>query len=101
MDANQRTAIRSDHPTDHVLLQTAWTANESLGFSIVRAVAAVSNRKPTELPPLYEVVDPDGLEELMRSGQERPLEVEFQYCGYAITVTSDGEISVSRPLDEA
>lgn len=39
-----------------------WDNEQSLVTTVVTAVAAVTNADPTDLPPLYETVDPDALD---------------------------------------
>lgn len=89
--------MNSDKPTGPALQRSEWTGDESVCLAVLRTVAAVSNKTPTDLPPLYEAVDPDALEELMRSDSGQTIEATFPYFGYVITVRSDGEISVSSP----
>lgn len=57
--------------------------------AIVEAVAAVSDRDPADLPPLYETIDPDALNTLLGPAGERsdrPLAVSFAYFGYGVRV---------------
>lgn len=70
---------------------------ESLSGEVLDRVAACKNTEPTELePPLYEVIDPDALDEIFtpkRNGRARTGgQVRFTYCGYEIQVTSNGEV---------
>lgn len=67
--------------------------------ALVEAVATVTGRKPTDLPPLYESVDTDALEALLsstatRSG--RPVSVSFEYAGVEVVVHADQDIEI-RP----
>lgn len=60
---------------------------------ILRAVADREGVDTTELPPLYDVVDPDALRtvvETMDAGR-----VEFHYCGYEVTVHGDGRVTTA------
>lgn len=57
--------------------------------AIVEAVAAVSDRDPAKLPPLYESIDPDALNTLLGPAGDRsdqPLAVSFAYFGYSVRV---------------
>lgn len=70
---------------------------ESLSGKVLDTVAACKNTEPIELePPLYEVIDPDALDNLFtpkRDGRVRMGgEVRFTYCGHEIRVTSNGEV---------
>lgn len=62
-------------------------------FEIIDTVAELENTSPTNLPPLYDVIDPDNLNSLLES---EGVEIEFSYSGYQITVTSDGVQSVTK-----
>lgn len=77
--------------------------NRSLSFEIIAAVAEREGVDPTEVEPpeyeaLYEVLDPEALDALFaprQNGTERAAgRVEFEYCGYDITVTDGGEVSL-------
>ena len=63
---------------------------------VVRKVAAVTDEEPTELRPLYDVIDPDALDRLCRHSRDRTARpvVEFSYSGHRVRVTGDGEVSV-------
>lgn len=70
--------------------------NPSVG--IIRAVAAATDRAATELPPLYDRVNADALDELMANGRAGDVRVSFTYAGVEVTVTGDGDVFVSgRP----
>lgn len=63
---------------------------------IVREVADREGVDFTELPPLYDRVDPDALETLAGSlGQNDEGEIEFAYCGYDVLVDGDGHVIVT------
>lgn len=66
---------------------------ESPALAVVDAVAAREDADPTDLPPLYDSVGP-GVLELLQSSDDRDQHVRFDYCGYAITVTSGGAIKI-------
>ena len=75
------------------------TASEGVGgeqgvaVAVIEAVAAAAGRDPTELPPLYETVDPDALDSLFAHRRQRSAPDEcrfaFAYAGYDVVV-SDG-----------
>lgn len=46
-----------------------------------------------ELEPLYTAINPDTLEQLFKSDQQRGM-VVFRYMGYEVFVTSDGTIEI-------
>ena len=61
---------------------------------IVNAVSAATKTPVNELPPLYQVIDPDALDMLF-SGSDTDGFVEFQYAGRTVTVSADRTIDVS------
>lgn len=66
------------------------TSHDSPTELILETVAAFSNTPVEELPPLYETVDPDALEQLFGHDNTQALQVQFQYDGYLITLDSAG-----------
>ncbi|WP_226481896.1 HalOD1 output domain-containing protein [Natrinema amylolyticum] len=82
------------------------TAEKSLSFAVVAAVAEREGVDPVDLEPpeyeaLYDVINPEALDALFatrENGRERPTgRVEFPFCGYQVAVTSDGDVEVSDP----
>lgn len=78
-------------------------STRSLSFAIIAAVAEREGVDPTDIEPpeyeaLYEVLDPEALDALFaprQNGAERASgRVEFRYCGYDVTVTDGGEVSI-------
>lgn len=65
---------------------------------VVNAVAAYSNTDPMVLPPLYESIDADALNALLRSNGAN-CTVIFEYGGYEVTVNSDRKVRLTR-IDE-
>jgi len=63
---------------------------------IAEAVAAAKNVDTLDLEPMYGVVDPDALDAAVRS-MDAGGRVSFEYEGFVVTVTGDGEIDVERP----
>ncbi len=52
---------------------------------------------PTELPErLLDVIDPDSLDSLFASGNPADGTVTFTYCGYSVTVTADGDVTLEE-----
>jgi hypothetical protein len=68
--------------------------------SVVLAVADAAGIDPIDLPPIYDIVDPDALDGLFGAAGGRRLdgEVSFRYYGYLVTVRSDGGLTV-EPTD--
>lgn len=79
----------------------------SVSIAIVTAVASYRNVVPTELPPLYEWIDPDAVDALFkptRTDGPRQGRLEFSYAGHELilecddrlTITVDGTLVVER-----
>ena len=71
--------------------------------AVVEAMAAVEGTDPTELRPIFEAIDPQGLDRICtesvppeRAGNRT---VEFTYHGYRVTVESVGVIEIG-PEDD-
>lgn len=74
-------------------------AGGSLTVAVVEATAERAGVDPTDLDrPLYDVIDPDALEELFPSDSDgRPAcrgHVSFEYGDFHVEVTSDREVRV-------
>jgi hypothetical protein len=69
------------------------TEPSSLCTRLVTTVAAVSDREPHDVQPLYDAVDPDALETLV-ADDSCLLLVSFHLEGYRVSVHGDGEIVV-------
>jgi hypothetical protein len=68
--------------------------------SVVAAVAEATGADPKTMPPLYDVVDPDALDQLFGSDtgeSSRNDGVSFRFSGCGVTVYADGRTAVSRP----
>lgn len=74
---------------------------ESPSLAVIEAVADREGVDPTDLDrSLFEVIDPDALDAVIRSDAggraPSPLRVTFHYHGYEVTVSSDGQVELSR-----
>ncbi|WP_121743038.1 HalOD1 output domain-containing protein [Natronorubrum halophilum] len=83
----------------------------SVSIAIVTAVASKRDVDPTELPPLYEWIEPDALDALFeptRRGGPRRGHLEFTYdgheigveCGDGLEITVDG-VPMVEPVSTA
>ena len=83
--------------------QMGWY-DGSVSLDVVRAVSERAGIDPVDLPPLYERVDPDALDDLFAPAGHRPGlmgRVTFRYCGHLITVFNDGKLGIElESLDE-
>lgn len=68
----------------------------SASEQVVQIVANRSNTDALDLPPLFDTLDPDSLDTLIREMDDG--EVSFDYAGYDITVNSHGAIEVDEQL---
>jgi len=65
---------------------------------VVESIAAEAGRDPTELPPLYDAIDPDVLTSFVDSASD-DASLQFQYCGNVVTVSGSGAVEIA-PLAE-
>ena len=80
---------------------TALHERTTASEAVVNAVADEEGISPIDVrPPLYEVIDPDALDELVSSmnrfTDESPGRIVFSYAGYEVTVAGDGEVSLAE-----
>ena len=75
-------------------IQTVEADTRSVSRAVIDAVAAVEDTPPTELtPPLYDVVDPEALDNVF-AGKATLGKVVFNYNSYEISVDADGYVAV-------
>lgn len=102
---------RENEDTTHVIDPDTGIARkrfddetESPSVAVVSLVAAVTDRTPTELEPLNDVLDPDALDALFAptpTGKFRSDgNVQFTYHDHDVTVYSYGVVAVEPPGDE-
>jgi hypothetical protein len=70
------------------------TPLHSVSQHVCEAVAAYSNTPVLELPSLYDSIDPDALDAVVRTVEHG--RVEFRYAERDVTVHSDGTVDVSK-----
>lgn len=68
----------------------------SASEQVVETVANHSNTDALDLPPLFDTLDPDSLDTLIRGMTDG--KVSFDYAGYHVTVNSHGTIEVDEQL---
>ncbi|MFB9823158.1 HalOD1 output domain-containing protein [Halobaculum roseum] len=70
--------------------------------AVVASVASVSGTDPIELPPLYDVIDPDALASLCSGrrsdGSDSSVRVSFEYADHLVTV-SGCRTATATPLE--
>lgn len=74
--------------------------SELLSERIIRAVADAEGVSPTALDtPLYESIDPEALDRLFRSSDNRhgmTVSAQFEYYGYKLDIHSDGQLTLTE-----
>ncbi|RBI59926.1 hypothetical protein DMJ13_19680 [halophilic archaeon] len=76
-------------------------SGQTLSTAVVKAIAEREGIDPLDMdPPLYDVIDLDALNTLFARPADvrdaRPEEVVFEYNGYEVEVTSDGDVHVEE-----
>ncbi|QSW97905.1 HalOD1 output domain-containing protein [Haloterrigena alkaliphila] len=69
-----------------------------VSIAVVTAIAAKRDVEPTELPPLYESIDPDALDALFaptRPGGPRRGRLEFTYDGHQVLVECGSDLEIT------
>lgn len=68
----------------------------SASEAIVGRIATYEGVDPSELTPIFDVIDPDALDSFIEAADRRdtPAEIQFSYHGYTVTVSSDGCVNV-------
>ena len=83
----------------------AAAKGQSPSTKVVEKVAEQEGVGPCDLDSLYDVVNPDALDALFAPTSNATVHsgghVEFTYCGYDITVKSDGHVLVSPSGDRS
>ncbi|QIO25048.1 HalOD1 output domain-containing protein [Haloarcula sp. JP-L23] len=93
---------RQQSPSDQrkARYHTEWNDEKLLPITIVRAVATVSNRNPTEIEPLCDAINPDALVTLMTScNDSKSASVTFSYAGYDVLVQNTGQITLWKSTE--
>jgi len=71
----------------------------SVSQRVITAVAEATDNDPTEVGPLYHVIDPDALDRLFSAtpGNSRNQgHVEFAFAGCEVVVSGDGDVEVTE-----
>ncbi|WP_226008300.1 HalOD1 output domain-containing protein [Natrinema salinisoli] len=98
------TQINTDESSAEITLSTTakWeqdTENTPV-YAVVSAVSEASGLDIVELPPLYEVINPDALNALFTSRAEPAVrKVSFEYAGYDIVVRGTGAVEVRTTVN--
>ena len=87
----------SGHDGQH-RIKREWDEPTPPSTALVRAVADARGVKPTDLRPLYEVVDAEALDALV---QKREVTMTVEYHDFVATIRSDGRIELVDCKDES
>jgi len=71
--------------------------SDSAVRAVVRAVARERDRKPTDLPPLYNAIEPDALDGL--ASRDGDVRVTFEYAGYQVIVSDSDTDTIDVSLE--
>ncbi|OLZ42489.1 hypothetical protein A6E15_16640 [Natrinema saccharevitans] len=74
---------------------------DSISLRVIDALADATNTDASELEPLYDVVDPEALDQLFQSGSGADVRVEFEYYGMLVEVRGDGTVTVDGTVHES
>jgi hypothetical protein len=78
-------------------VQAEAQGRDHVSDQVVQMVATHTDTVPVDLPPLFEVIDPDALDTLFdpaQAGVPLGTEVTFNYVGHKVTVADDGEVVI-------
>lgn len=68
--------------------------HDSPSLRVIDALADATDTDPLELDPLYNVVDPEALDQFVRADASDAVSVQFVYDGHDVEVRGDGSITV-------
>ncbi|MDF9744015.1 HalOD1 output domain-containing protein [Natrinema salsiterrestre] len=97
-DTTANAGSPADDPEDEVYTaRHDWTASDVPTPAIVRGVAAVTGTDPMEMRPLYDVLDPEAVNQFVThaSGRGRPTRLSFRFEDCAVAVHADGRVVVT------
>lgn len=90
VDESELTADAGDRRTT---VRRDWDRAGQPSVTIVEAIADVTDRSTTDLPPIHESVNPDALDALLTSGMSST-RVAFTYADSEISVSDNGVLEI-------
>lgn len=79
-----------------------WRDDTPLSATIVTTISSVRDKPVTDLPPLYDTIDPDALDVLFQPSQggcsRNEGELSFPFDEVSVTVHASGEIEFTFPI---
>lgn len=92
---------RSTNGADGTVRTTYDWSTMTPSTGVIETIAVAADREPMAIDPLYETLDPDALDRLIRSSETQSNDegttVQFVFAGYDVTVQSNGTVAV-RPV---
>lgn len=83
------------NPTDLTTAKWGCDDENTPVYTVVSAVADIEDSDPVDLPPLYDAINPEALNDLFTSRSESAVDqITFKYAGYSIVVRGNGEVEV-------
>jgi len=101
---SETVTLQSNPTTGTYLVVHDWQADEPLSTTLVTSVAAILEADTSELPPLFDRVDSDALNQIFDpiestdAGRESG-RIMFPYCGFFLTIHGNGEIWIQTQPD--
>lgn len=68
-----------------------------ISLRVVQKVADELDVSPREVEPIYESIDPDALNQLIRTTTDQNVRVEFTVAGCTVVVYGTGAVEVTGP----
>lgn len=100
---SDRGPIEYDIETNTYRVQYDFASIEP-SVAVVDVLEAITEREPAAITPLYEVIDPEGLDAVLEHAQRtrhnQQLTVSFRYQAFFVTVRGDGMLEVAVVGDE-
>lgn len=75
--------------------------NDSISLRVIEALSDATGTEADELEPLYNVVDPEALDQLFQPASDADVRVEFEYDGLLVEVRSNGTVTVDGTVYES
>jgi len=85
--------------SDRPVHDYAADSNDRTSTRVLRCVSAATDLDPLDLPPLYDVVDPDALDALVPGDGRGGCSLSFRFAGTHVRVTEAGDVHVSTVDD--
>ncbi|MFB1065656.1 HalOD1 output domain-containing protein [Natrinema sp. H-ect4] len=75
--------------------------SDSISLRVVEALATATDTAAHELEPLYNVVDPEALDQLFTQDTNNGVRVTFEYGDSLVEVRSDGTVSIDGNVHDS